>query len=60
MKQSRDNLITKLIEMGGQEQLIMFLTGPAGCEKSTSINVAQEFCHQFCNAAAIAFTDKTF
>jgi hypothetical protein len=33
MKQSRDNLITKLIEMGGQEQLIMFLTGPAGCEK---------------------------
>ena len=59
-KQSQDKLRKMLKKLGAQEQLIMFLTGPGGCGKSTSIEVAQEFCHQFCNYAAIAFSDKTF
>jgi hypothetical protein len=26
----------------------MFLTGPAGSEKSTAVKVAQQFCYDFC------------
>jgi hypothetical protein len=57
---TRDKLIEKLKARGAHEQLIMFLTGPAGCGKSTAMEVAQKFCHAFCMAAAVAFDDMTF
>ena len=38
----------------------MLLTGPAGCGKSTSLELAQQYCHAFCSAVSLAFGDKTF
>ncbi len=40
----------------------MFLTGPAGLGKSTSIKVARQFCYEFCIAVGIMlmWSDKTF
>ena len=57
---TRNTIIEELRNKGAQDQLLMFLTGPAGCGKSTSVEVAQLFCHQFCNAAAIAFEEESF
>ena len=51
---------TALIERGGREQLIMFVTGFAGAGKSTAIKVAQRFCFEFCAAASIMWNDNTF
>ena len=39
----------------------MFLTGAAGCGKSTTMEAAaQFFCHKFCTAVAAAFNNYTF
>ncbi len=38
----------------------MFVTGPAGAGKSTAIEVAQQFCFQFCKSMDILWADKTF
>jgi hypothetical protein len=57
---TRDELIRKLKARGAHDQLVMFLTGPAGCGKSTALEVAQQYCHAFCMAAAVAFDDVTF
>ena len=56
----RDELIKKLKARGGEEQLIMLLSGAAGCGKSTSLQLAQQYCHKFCMAVAVAFNDITF
>ena len=56
----RDDLITRLKARGAMDQLIMLLSGPAGCGKSTSVLLAQQYCHNFCMAVAIAFDDITF
>jgi len=56
----RNNLIAKLKARGAQDQLIMLLTGPAGCGKSTCVKLAQTFCHRFCMAVAVAFNNITF
>ena len=46
---------------GGQEQLLLFLTGPAGSGKSTAMRVAkQKFCYEFCVAVGIMWSDTTF
>ncbi len=45
---------------GGQSQLIMFLTGPAGSGKSTAKKVGQQFCYDFCLAVGVMWSDKTF
>ena len=50
----------KLQARGGQEQLIMFLTGPAGSGKSTAMRVAEQFCYEFCLAVGIMWSDTTF
>jgi hypothetical protein len=42
------DIVHKLQAIGGQEQLIMFLTGPAGSGKSTSVRAAEQFCYEFC------------
>jgi hypothetical protein len=45
---------------GGRDQLLMFLTGPAGLEKSTAMKVEQQFCYEFCIAVGKMWSDKTF
>ncbi len=37
----------KLEARGGLEQLLLFLTGPAGSEKSTAMRVAEQFVMNF-------------
>ena len=54
------NIIKKLKARGGIDQLLMFLTGPAGSGKSTSMKIAQQFCYEFCIAVGIMWSDKTF
>jgi hypothetical protein len=54
------DVIKKLKARGGRDQLLMFLTGPAGLGKSTAIKVAQQFCYEFCIAVGIMWSDKTF
>ena len=41
-------LIDNLKKIGAKDQLLMFVTGPAGAGKSTAIEVAQQFCFEFC------------
>ena len=50
----------RLKARGGQSQLIMFLTGPAGSGKSTAVKVAQQFCFDFCLAVGVMWSDATF
>ena len=55
-----NDIIKKLKARGGRDQLLMFLTGPAGSGNSTAIKVAQKFCYEFCIAVGIMWSDKTF
>ena len=55
-----NNIVQRLEARGGQSQLIMFLTGPAGSGKSTAVKVAQEFCYDFCLAVGVMWSDTTF
>ncbi len=50
----------KLEARGGQEQLLLFLTGPAGSGKSTAMRVAEKFCYEFCLAVGVMWSDTTF
>jgi hypothetical protein len=45
---------------GGQEQLLLFLTGPAGSEKSTAMRVAEQFSYDFFLAVGVMWSDTTF
>jgi hypothetical protein len=54
------DIVDKLHARGGQEQLIMFLTGPAGPGKSTAVRVAEQFCYEFCLAVGIMWSDTKF
>eukprot|EP00956_Cyclotella_meneghiniana_P034668 scaffold107337_cov104-Cyclotella_meneghiniana.AAC.1 len=36
-----------MLSRGGQEQLRLFLTGPAGAGKTTAIKAAETFCYRF-------------
>ncbi len=54
------DIVDKLQAKGGQEQIIMFLTGPAGSGKSTALRVAEQFCYEFCLAVGIMWSDTTF
>ena len=56
----RKLLIKALKSKGAEEQLLMFLTGPGGCGKSTVMSIAERFCHAFCQAASIIFDETTF
>jgi hypothetical protein len=53
-------LIKALKARGGNEQLLMFLTGMAGAGKSSGMTVAQAFCFEFCKAVGIAWSENTF
>jgi len=61
VQRTKDSLVRELKAKGGKgHQLIMFITGPAGCGKSTAMEAAQLYCHRFCSAIAAAFNDNTF
>ncbi len=55
-----NDVINKLKARGGRDQLLMFLTGPAGLGKSTAMKIAQTFCYEFCIAVGIMWSDKAF
>jgi hypothetical protein len=55
-----NNVVHRLEARGGQSQLIMFLTEPAGSGKTTAVKVAQQFCSDFCFALGVMWSDKTF
>ncbi len=55
-----NDIIAKLKARGGRDQLLMFLTKPAGSGKSTAIKIEQQFCYEFCIAVGIMWSDKTF
>ena len=42
---SKDALIRELKRMGAKDQLVMFLTGAAGCRKSATMEAAQFYAH---------------
>jgi len=46
-KSNIEDLVAELKARGGMEQLLMFLTGPAGARKSTGGTFAQRFCFKF-------------
>ena len=56
----RKKLIKELKICGGDGQLLMFLTGPAGAGKSTAVTVARRFCFDFSMALGSIWTDSTF
>jgi type II secretory pathway predicted ATPase ExeA len=55
-----EDIIKRLKARGGREQMLMFLTGPAGSGKSTAVMVAQHFCYEFCLAVGAMWSDTTF
>jgi ATP-dependent DNA helicase PIF1 len=54
------DIVRKLEARGGQEQLLLFLTGPAGSGKSTAMRMAEQFCYEFCMAVGVMWGDRTF
>jgi len=55
-----EDIIKQLKARGGREQMLMFLTGPAGSGKSTAVMVSQHFCYEFCLAVGAMWSDTTF
>ena len=55
-----EDLVNRLKARGGQDQLLMFLTGPAGSSKSTAVMVARQFCFEFCMAVGDMWSVITF
>ena len=55
-----EQLVRELKARGGQEQLLMFLMGPAGAGKSTAMLVARRFCFKFSQAVGTLWSDRTF
>jgi hypothetical protein len=53
-------ILEGLRSMGGKDQLVMFLTGPAGAGKTTAIKLAQTFCEKFAEASSISFDQYSF
>ncbi len=56
----KENLCNQLKKQGAEEQLIMFVTGPAGSGKSHVIQCCQIFCKQFCDAIRKPFDFSVF
>jgi hypothetical protein len=54
------DIAKKLKARGGQEQLLLLLTGPAGSGKCTAMRVAKQFCYEFCVAVGVMWSDTTF
>jgi hypothetical protein len=50
-------IVKSLRARGGKEQLVMFLTGPAGSGKSTAMSVAEQFCYEFCVVVGVMWCE---
>ncbi len=50
----------KIEARGSQEQLLLFLAGPAGTGKSTAMRLAKQFCYEFFVAVSFMWRDATF
>ena len=48
-----NRIIEELQVQGGREQIIMFLSGPAGAGKGSAVKVARRFCFEFCRVASM-------
>jgi hypothetical protein len=55
-----EDIVKRLKVRGGQEQLLMLPTGPAGSGKSTASRVAEQFCYEFCVAVGVMWCDRMF
>jgi len=60
LRETHQFTVENLKKLGAKDQLIMFITGPAGAGKSTSISIAEKYCYEFCKAVGIAWKDETF
>jgi hypothetical protein len=47
------DIVKRLKARGGQDQMLMFLTGPVGSGKSSVLMVAQQFCYKFCLSVGV-------
>jgi hypothetical protein len=54
------DIVRKLEARGGQEQLLLFLTGPVGSGKSTAMRVVEQFCYEFRVAVGVMWSDTPF
>jgi hypothetical protein len=54
------DIVKRLKAREGQEQMLMFLTGPDGSGKSSALMVAQQLCYEFCLSVGVMWSDKTF
>ena len=55
-----EEILEELKARGAQNQLLMFLTGPAGAGKSTAVKTTRRFCFSFCRSAGIMWSDYNF
>ena len=55
-----NNLRDHILAQGGMDQMLLFLTGPAGAGKTTAIKAAERFCFEFCLACNVMWTDTLF
>ena len=58
--QTTNDLIEELQARGGEDQILMFLTGPAGAGKSSAVKVAQRSCFEFCRTVGNVWSDSSF
>jgi hypothetical protein len=54
------SLEEQLLAHGGEHQLRLFLTGPAGAGKTTALKAAEQFCFDFCLHCGIPWFKTTF
>ena len=58
--QTTNDLIERLQARGGEDQILMFLTGPASAGKSTAVKVAERVCFKFWWAVGNLWSDSFF
>ena len=54
------SLEEQLLARGGEHQLRLFLTRPAGAGKTTALKAAEQFCFEFCSHCGIPWFKTTF
>ena len=57
---TKTSIVNQLKARGAQDQLLMFLTGPAGAGKSTAMMAASRFCFEFCLSVSVFWSDTSF
>jgi len=55
-----DDVKEQLLMHEGMNQLLLFLTSPAGVGKTTVIKAAEQFCYKFCSSSNILWSDTSF